>query len=263
MKDWRPGDFLYYLQCNGEDAESTRTAIAQQHPDYRNYQPRGLDVLLVAATAEQALQARRALLPQSDRINISAYGMEQNLPNRRFDEIHLLSPPGKSFALPPDLTRSAQVLNLHHFDQTEGNPDPRYRHYRWPGLQELTQFWGIFYGAMLDRPGLLPLDWSQYAAWIIPQAVGHTSCGRGGSSTTAMDALISATPANWLDNAWEAVLLMETGADVTLGEYMQMHNRLAAHIACEITPVTRHINGYRGYSLWLLAFLTPADTDTQ
>lgn len=259
---WRPRDYLYHVLCQGEDVENARQSVEHQHPDYRCPNPNGIEIALIAETEAEAkqlvgriLQHCSSALPKEQShcglLNFTALGLDQDLPNRRFEEIHWLCTSAGSAAPCEHLSGLADIIHIHHFTQARPLIYPRFRNYQWRNQRELAAFWASLYLAQEIRsiPGL---NWDSYASWSPGPTIGQTATGWGITPTDSVASLLADTQPAMCSDALHTLLVIEANFDLTLGDYVSVQEQLGEVIECELITTGWQTANSSGFGLKLL-----------
>lgn len=157
-------------------------------------------------------------------------GLEQGWPGQRFDELHWL---GETTDRP--LAELAEILHVHFLPGQPQRQHPGARHYSWNSIGELAAFLASLYQAR-ERANLPGLDWRSFADWRPGKCVGRVISGHGTELAAASDALTAALQQHSAAASGQALLIIETTAPMTLGEYVALIEHFTAEISVEVIP---------------------------
>jgi hypothetical protein len=105
---------------------------------------------------------------------------------------------------------------------------------------------------MQSIPGL---NWDSYPTWRLPEhCIGQTVTSWGSTPNAAIDSLLTQAGHTRLTTVVDAILVIEGNYDLSIGDYVDLLNRLEAEIKCDVAPTGWVTPEYSGYGLKLLTF---------
>lgn len=264
LRRWQPRDYLYHLHCQGEDLESPTQLQRYQTQCRRELIVGRFEIALVAATDTEAKQVLRCILKRCNVAHavgqqhcglhhFTALGLNQDWPKQRFNEVHWLNSLATSTTPWERLSELADTVHVHHFAPPGPVLQSSAHHYQWRNQQDLVAFWASLYQAR-EASNIPGLDWSSYATWSTGLCLGQVSAGWGDTSGAAVAALLAQMKPEMHGHAAQALLVIETNNNFTLGDYVNILELLGTTIGCEVIATGWQAADYVGYGLKLLAF---------
>lgn len=261
----QPHDYPDYLLNQGDNTDSATTETYWKSPGPREQISVSFKIALIAETqaeaqrlADQLLERLKAYTPESancfSRHSFSAHGLDQPWPEQQFDELHFLCSSPDQPLPASHLDRLAGIINIHHLAPCMAQAHPGYRSYLWCTEKDLCDFWASLYLAreMRSIPGL---KWDRYPKWQLPEhCIGQAATSWGSTPIAAIDSLIAQAGYTKLTTALDALLVIEGNYDFTLGDYVDILDRLETRIKCDVVPTGWLNPTYSGYGLKLLTF---------
>lgn len=187
------------------------------------------------------------------RHRFTALDTAQSWSNQRFNEIHWLRASPSDPIPYPQLFAHAKIVHVHHLDPPASDTHPHARHYLWRSWDELAAYWASLYVAR-ENPSVPGLDWNSYTTWSPGPGFGQVTNSWGTTAPLAATGLLAQVQPADHAGTTQALLLIESNLDLTIGDLTNVVDRLGAAIECQVIATGWLSKGHSGCGLKLLRF---------